>query len=224
MLLGQEERTLIERKYSAPNFKMMSAADLNTSALGLLFKISVITGWRLPEDAHAAEVLEQQFSLKMIESYPMCNSNEVEYAFRNNTSVKDWGKDMNLSLIDEVMKPYLSERMQASNAEMYVQKPKELLGVEMSNEEIIQDAKDIYYATGNFQYISYKVYDRLYNMGLLRVNPIDKEEIRKSVNALVEKAFFEDKDLFFHTKREDYEMQRCKQMAVAKYFDKIKIC
>jgi len=36
---------------------------------------------------------------------------EIEYAFRQSgTTVRDWGKAMNLSLIDEVLIPYLGER------------------------------------------------------------------------------------------------------------------
>lgn len=62
------------------------------------------------------KILLDQFVKKLIESYPNVNPEEIEYAFRNyGTTVKDWGKSMNLSLIDEVMMPYLSDRKHLSH-------------------------------------------------------------------------------------------------------------
>lgn len=94
----------------------MEWPELNNWAKALLIKINVITGWVIPEDT--LEVLVDQFRKKLSESYPNCNPDEVEYAFRNyGTTVKDWGKQMNLSLIDEVMIPYLNRRLELSKIE-----------------------------------------------------------------------------------------------------------
>lgn len=83
----------------------------------ILVRIHVITGWTLPTDS-LLNVLVDQFQKKLIESYPLINSEEIEYAFRNyGTVVKDWGKSMNLSLIDEVLIPYMDERRKASEVE-----------------------------------------------------------------------------------------------------------
>jgi len=60
----------------------------------------------------------------LVESYPNCNTDEIEYAFRTHGSaVKDWGKQMNLSLIDEVMGIYLERRLAVSRFEESQQKP-----------------------------------------------------------------------------------------------------
>lgn len=76
----------------------------------LLLKIHVITGWTIP-DSDLLVILVDQFQKKLIESYPDMNTDEIEYAFRQSgTTVKDWGKAMNLSLIDEVLIPYLGQR------------------------------------------------------------------------------------------------------------------
>lgn len=76
----------------------------------LLLKIHVITGWTIP-DSDLLVILVDQFQKKLVESYPDMNTDEIEYAFRQSgTTVKDWGKAMNLSLIDEVLLPYLGER------------------------------------------------------------------------------------------------------------------
>lgn len=91
-------------------------ADVDTWANVLLAKINAITGWVVPE--MTLDILIDQFRKKLVESYGDCNPEEIEFAFRNyGTVVKDWGKQMNLSLIDEVMIPYLSRRSEVSKRE-----------------------------------------------------------------------------------------------------------
>lgn len=100
----------------------MAWEDLNTWASVLLVKINAITGWIIPDES--LEILVDQFRKKLTESYANCNPDEVEYAFRNyGTGVKDWGKQMNLSLIDEVMVPYLERRFELSRVEEQKTKP-----------------------------------------------------------------------------------------------------
>lgn len=95
----------------------MDEDQINRWGKALLIKIAVITGWVLPVD-ELLNVLVDQFKKKMMESYANCNPEEVEYAFRNFASeVKDWGKQLNLSLIDEVMLPYLRKRREQSVVE-----------------------------------------------------------------------------------------------------------
>lgn len=93
----------------------MAEQNLWTYAKATLLKIHVITGWTIPKD-ELMKILLDQFIKKLVESYPNVNPEEIEYAFRNyGTTVKDWGKAMNLSLIDEVMMPYLSDRKHLSH-------------------------------------------------------------------------------------------------------------
>lgn len=80
-----------------------------------------------------------------MESYSTCNPDEVEYAFRAyGTTTKDWGKYINLSLIDSVMIPYLSKRRELSVLEEQkilpeIQKPKE-----STSDEAMEDwAKEV---------------------------------------------------------------------------------
>jgi hypothetical protein len=81
----------------------------------LLLKIHVITGWVIPPD-EIMLLLIDQFKKKILESYSSINVDEFEYAFRNNF-VKDWGKNLNLSLIDEVLQNYMSSRSSVSQIE-----------------------------------------------------------------------------------------------------------
>ncbi len=83
----------------------------------LLLKISIITGWVVPEDEFM-NILVDQFRQLLIEKYATCCPQEVEYAFRlMGTTVKDWGKQINLALIDEVMIPYMNRRAEVSKHE-----------------------------------------------------------------------------------------------------------
>ena len=114
--LEPEEIRILEAKYRGQRFGCMVWADVDTWAKALLIKINAITGWIIPDET--LDVLLDQFRKKIVESYGNCTAEEIEYAFRNyGTVVKDWGKQMNLSLIDEVMIPYLSRRMEVSEHE-----------------------------------------------------------------------------------------------------------
>jgi len=93
----------------------MQQQNLWAFAKATVLKIHVITGWSIPKD-DLMKILLDQFIKKIKESYPDTNPEEWEYAFRNyGTTVKDWGKSMNLALIDEVMLPYMADRKHLSH-------------------------------------------------------------------------------------------------------------
>ena len=76
----------------------------------LLIKISVITGWSIPEP-EIFDIFIEQFKLKMDESYRFLNMDEIEYAFRT-YKVEDYGKNFNLHIFIEVISRYLADRKQ----------------------------------------------------------------------------------------------------------------
>lgn len=76
----------------------------------LLIKISVITGWNIPEP-ELFDIFIEQFILKMDESYRFLNIDEIEYAFRT-YKVEDYGKNFNLHIFIEVLSRYLADRKQ----------------------------------------------------------------------------------------------------------------
>lgn len=129
---------MVQAKYQSLPFVKMQWSELDTWAKALLIKINAITGWVVQEDT--LDILVDQFRKKLSESYKNCNPDEVEYAFRNyGTAVKDWGKQMNLSLIDEVMVPYLNRRYELSIIEEQKAKPIELENKEDMSKEAMQD-------------------------------------------------------------------------------------
>lgn len=109
---------MIGLKYSAPRFGSLNETERDLYATKALLSISVITGWTIPNPGPMLDVLVEQFMKKMLESYANINIEEVEYAFRNKgLDIKDWGKALNLSMIDEVLKPYLHDRADLSMQE-----------------------------------------------------------------------------------------------------------
>lgn len=131
-----EERQILDVKYKSIQFAEMDKEEIDLWADALLLKIHAITGWTIPEKT-ILFVFTDQLKKKICESYSRCNPDEIEYAFRNfGTMVKDWGKSMNLSLIDEVMIPYLQKRFEISKLEeqkkpKMIQQKKELTEAEM---------------------------------------------------------------------------------------------
>lgn len=96
---------------------MMNDSELSVWPKALLLKIHVITGWVIPT-TDLLNILIDQFQKKLVEDYGNLNTEEIEYAFRRSgTIIKDWGKEMNLNLIDQVLIPYLGQRIEASAVE-----------------------------------------------------------------------------------------------------------
>lgn len=112
---GTPEGKILALKYTRKQIGQMNEHEVSGWGKALLVKIHVITGWTIP-GAELLNILVDQFQKKLVESYPQMNPDEIEYAFRSGgTVVKDWGKAMNLALIDEVLIPYLEERKRLSH-------------------------------------------------------------------------------------------------------------
>lgn len=120
-ILGESK--VIELKYSAKSFGKMSGDERALAAYQLLLKIHAIRGWTIPV-SELMDILVGEFEKKLSESYANVNEDEMMYAFRNcEMDIKDWGKALNLSLIDEVMSPYLQKRFELSKVEESLHKP-----------------------------------------------------------------------------------------------------
>lgn len=175
-----EESRVIELKYAAKRFGQMSEDELKLSAKLILLKISTITGWTVPV-SELMDILVNQFEKKLLEDYSVVNEEEIEYAFRNKgIEIKDWGKAINLSLIDEVMIPYLEKRIELSKIEESVNKPLEIgRSKQLTNEEWEEWLVDI--KRYDFNKIPVLCYDYLVMSG--KINPSAKEK-----NEAIDKA------------------------------------
>lgn len=112
-----EEKKILELKYSGKRFGQMQPVEVLESAQQVLLRVHVIAGWVMPADELVA-ILVDEFSKKIVESYPNVTAEEIAYAFRSEGyKVKEWGKALNIGLIDEVMVPYLERRFELSKFE-----------------------------------------------------------------------------------------------------------
>lgn len=104
-------------KYKSKQIAVMDSGETGRWSKALLLKIHVITGWVIPGN-ELMNILVDQFEKKLIETYGSLNPDEIEYAFRTTgTTVEDWGKSMNLNLLDKVLLPYLQNRIALSEVE-----------------------------------------------------------------------------------------------------------
>lgn len=103
----------------------LSEVELLLKGKVLLTKIHVITGWTIPNSPELMNVLVDQFVKTLAEKYPGLNMDEIEYAFRQHgTTIEDWGKAMNLNLIDSVLIPYVGYRFRLSEDEERIKSSK----------------------------------------------------------------------------------------------------
>lgn len=171
-----EEGKVLKMKYAGKRFGVMTDDERIFSAQTLLLKIYAITGWTLPVN-EMMDIFVDQFEKKLSEQFAFTNTTEFEYAFRTRSlDIKDWGKVMNLSLIDEVMIPYLDSRKEISKIEeskshhMQIEEKKELSMNEW--DEWIKDAK-----TYPFEIIPTSIYDFLEKQGVINLTKDKKHQL-----------------------------------------------
>lgn len=115
--LTPDEIIVLEKKYASKKFKFLTDVERIYAVKNLLLKIHVITGWNLP-NAEFKKVLDDQFLKKIMENYSTLNPDEIEFAFRSNgTTTEDWGKEVNLNLLDKILIPYIENRFEISSRE-----------------------------------------------------------------------------------------------------------
>ena len=140
--LQPEEKRILELKYTGKRFGEMTLTEIQTSAKEVLLRVHVIAGWTMPAD-ELMFILIDEFAKKIVESYPNVTIEEISYAFRSGGhNVKEWGKALNISLIDEVMIPYLEKRFELSKVEeqkvKQIEHKPDLAQIEKEYQEFLQ--------------------------------------------------------------------------------------
>jgi len=103
----------------------------------------VITGWTIPNSPELLNILVDQFVKTLSEKYPLLNPDEIEYAFRQHgTAIEDWGKAMNLNLIDSVLTPYINLRFRISEDERRIKEGNRGLEQRMFTQQELDDSGD----------------------------------------------------------------------------------
>jgi len=128
--LTADDRKILDLKYGGKQFGQMTPPERLLNAKALLLKIHIITGWSIPENK-LMDILVDQFTKSLEEKFENLNSSEIEYAFRSaGTTIEDWGKSMNLNLLDKVLLPYLNDRYKISEVERQIAYKKNLVNLE----------------------------------------------------------------------------------------------
>lgn len=116
--LEKQDRQVLELKYSKHPFCHMSDIDIVEDVVKLIKRIKVVTGWPIPELQEDRIILYQELAAHFKESWPTLNSDEIAFAVRfYGTSVENWGKDINLNLIDRCIASYYAKRKDLSKVE-----------------------------------------------------------------------------------------------------------
>lgn len=112
------EKLIIDMKYAMPRIDSMSAIHVSTYAAGLMIRIHAAMGWSMPTDDVTTNALIHEFTQYVSESCGDMTPEEIAYSVRTNgVGVKEWGKNMNLALIDQCVSEYRAERARLSEAE-----------------------------------------------------------------------------------------------------------
>jgi len=215
MPLSQESK-VIELKYAAKCFGKMSEDERELAAYQLLLKIHSIRAWTIPA-SELMDILVTQFALKLSESYASVNEEEMMYAFRNcEPDVKDWGKALSLSLIDEVMAPYLEKRFELSRQEESVMNKPAMIEQkqELTNEDWEEWILDI--RKYPLSLIPISCYDYLLRVG--KINPTTKEKKEYLQNAMPIYATSIQEDL---RQWNDFIKQKTDGMVTGKHLDSL---
>ncbi len=231
-----EEKVILKLQYGKPIFARLGEGELLVVSQILLGKISIITGWVIPDNTSFATVLNDQFAKKLKEEYYTLNPDEVEYAFRKyGSTVDDWGKTFNLNLIDKVLVKYLSYRNDirefAEKVKIEQEEVKALPPAKQSDVEFIEDYYSMWRSFKNkfYQYIDSKVYDKLQKAGLMDLSEEDKARIRTTVKADnrsmdTNLGFKELRHMLTEIQEAPDNMfihRLCKKYAVAEFFNKL---
>lgn len=113
-----DEVAIIEKKYASKRICEMNPAEVLAKVIAVITRIHVITGWTIPDDKEYIRILAEELKEKLTEDFSQMNFDEIIHAFRSiGTGIKDWGKSMNIALVDEVLKEYAFKRFELSQQE-----------------------------------------------------------------------------------------------------------
>lgn len=146
----------------------MSKDESMVAAGSLLAVIKLITGWNIPT-GNGLGMLQSLLASTLQKEYISLTVKEVEIAFRRHASkVQNYGKDLSLSLFNEVMEQYFGERNEAVRieSEVYLKDVEEKI---KSEEEVRNQSRAVVeecftdYKDGKFDPIKSNVSASLYD-------------------------------------------------------------
>lgn len=109
--LSSQDQTILAVKYIQAPISRLDLLQAVGIIQGLIKRIKVIAGWNIPELKEDLEILYAELYQHFCENWPTVNAEEVAFAFRKyGSEVNNWGKDINLVLLDQIIGKYMAER------------------------------------------------------------------------------------------------------------------
>jgi hypothetical protein len=214
--LTPEETEVYNVKYASPIISKMQPVQILQAVRISLYKINVVTGWKLPDDEDYLNVLIEEFCKKLTQQYKNLNFDEIQYSIRTyGTQIKDWGKSINLSLIDEAITIYLDERRRVSIIEEQKKQLPPAAAQPLTDADYLEWVTDTetMYNKGvlSVALLPVPIYDYLDRSGILK---LDIETKR-----IYYKAAFQTYAIAENEQRPHLSKILAKQIALSKYFD-----
>lgn len=116
--MPKEMQQIAKVKYSGPRFNSIDSLDIPLVTKTLLAQICTVTGWLMPENKFAQQALIKEFQCYCLEVADDMTPDEIRYAMRHYAlGIKDWGKAVNLQMINEPLVEYRNARAEFSEIE-----------------------------------------------------------------------------------------------------------
>lgn len=174
----------MELKYSpALRFSQIQAVNKTQEIKSLLLRVNASTGWKFPDSKEMVNALVHEFSMYIDEQCSDLKPDEIAYAVRTHgVTIKEWGKNLNIALIDQCIALYRSKRYEASQEEERAAIEQEVPKIELTDsvmsdwssfwEKLLQSAKN---GVIRNEFISTYFYDWL--LGKFGFNPTPVEKV-----------------------------------------------
>lgn len=192
---------MFELQFKGTTLSNLGELELKSTIATLMVSISIITGWKIPDDEYYMNELLEQTILKAKESYGSLNPEEIKFAFRQNTAIKEWGKPFNLILLDEVLQPYLRQRASINSlVSMKQVSEKQLTYNTESDWRELCELNYQQFLTGkyNIDIWPWQMYDEFVKQGMIE-DGVHLERLERAYKRLL--ITLEDAELIFEIKR-----------------------
>lgn len=105
-------------KYSGPRLASIPEIDYSITCKSILAQICATTGWDMPQNPFMSNAVVSAFEAYCKEYLSDMTGDEILYSFRRfGLNTKDWGKAINLQLINDPIQSYREVRREISDIE-----------------------------------------------------------------------------------------------------------
>lgn len=214
--LMPEEVQVIDLQQKCIPLSKYGELELQTQVAIMLFKISTITGWKIPDEKMYEDALIEQMILKIKEDYYFLNVDEILHAFRKyGTVIKDWGKAFNLSLVDQVLIPYLNFKRDVNQFAERI-RIENMTEEKKANWKILCEENYEQFLTGkyNIELWPWQMYDEFVK-GKMMAADVYEDHLNAAYYFLITKpaANNAEKDFIIEVKKQDKSHHRVIEMA-----------